>query len=401
VRAVDTLWFASGALRGYRVRTALMLLAMGIGVAAVVVLTSLGEGARRYVVGEFAALGTHLVIVLPGRNETTGGAPPIVGETPRDLTIDDALALYRSRAVRYVAPVSVGEAAVSYRGRERDAPVMGSTAEFFMVRHLDLAGGQFLPHADPRDASPLCIIGTTIRDELFGERQALGEWLRIGDRRFRVIGVVAQRGESLGVDMDEVVVVPVASAQMLFNAPSLFRIIVEASSREAIPIATEDIKRIIRERHEGEEDVTVITQDSLLSSFDRILTALTLTVAGIAGISLVVAGILVMNVMLVAVAQRTAEIGLLKALGAPARRILILILTEAGLLSLVGALLGLGVGALGSYIIGRVFPVLPVTPPAWAVISAVAVAIATGLVFAVLPARRAARLDPVQSLARR
>jgi putative ABC transport system permease protein len=400
MKTVDSLWFALGALRGYRVRTALMLLAMSIGVAAVVVLTALGEGARRYVVGEFAALGTHLVIVLPGRNETTGGAPPVVGETPRDLTIDDALALNRSRAVRLVAPVSVGEAAVSFGGRERDAVVMGSTAEFFQVRHLDLAGGQYLPPGDPRDATPLCVIGTTVRDELFGERQALGEWLRIGDRRFRVIGVVGQRGQSIGVDMDEVVVVPVASAQMLFNTPSLFRIIVEATTREDIPIATEDIKRIITERHEGEEDVTIITQDSMLTSFDRILTALTLTVAGIAAISLVVAGILVMNVMLVAVAQRTAEIGLLKALGAPARRILILILAEAGLLSLAGAILGLSVGALGSYVIGRVFPALPVTPPAWAVIAAVAVAIATGLLFAVLPARRAAQLDPVQSLAR-
>lgn len=401
MRTADTLDFAARALGGHRLRSGLMLLAMAIGVAAVVLLTALGEGARRYVTGEFASLGTNLLIVLPGRTETTGGAPPMTGETPRDLTIDDALALHRSPAVARVAPINVGEAPASFAGLSRDAVVLGATAEFLGIRRLELSRGRFLPPGDPHAARPLAVIGSKLRDELFGTREAIGEWLRIGGRRFRVIGVTEQRGQQLGVDLDEVVVVPVASAQQLFDTPSLFRILVEARGREAIPAAKRDVLSIITGRHEGEEDVTVITQDSVLAAFDRIFTALNLTVAGIAAISLLVAGILVMNVMLIAVAQRRAEIGLLKALGAPARRILVLILVEAGLLSLAGAAAGVTVGLGAGFAVRRLIPVLPVAPPAWAVAAAVGVALATGLAFALLPARRAARLDPVDALARR
>jgi putative ABC transport system permease protein len=197
------------------------------------------------------------------------------------------------------------------------------------------------------------------------------------------------------------VIIPVASAQALFDTPSLFRILVEAKSRDAVGRAKSDIRRIISARHEGEEDVTVITQDSVLSAFDRIFKALTLTVAGIAAISLLVAGILVMNVMLVSVSQRTAEIGLLKALGAPALRIQTLFLVEAAQLSLLGAIIGVAVGLGLSWAVGRMFPALPSTPPLWAIGAAVSVALVTGVAFAVLPARRAARVDPVQSLAGR
>lgn len=397
----DVLRFVLRALRGYPVRTALMLLAMAIGVAAVVILTSLGEGARRFVVGEFAALGTHLLIVLPGRSETTGGPPPLLGETPRDLTIDDALALERLRSVRRVAPISVGSAAVSWGRRDRESIVLGSTADFLDIRHLSMGQGRFLPPADPRQAVPICVLGAKIRQELFGPQNALGEWVRIGDRRFRVIGVLGSEGRSIGLDIEEVVVIPVASALTLFNTESLFRILVEARTREALANAETLIRETIRDRHEGEDDVTIVTQDAVLATFDRILRALTLTVAGIAAISLAVAGILIMNVMLVAVSQRTAEIGLLKALGASAATIQRLFVAESTVLSLLGALIGLLVGEAGSWVIGRMYPALPVGTPWWAVAAALAVALATGLAFSALPARRAARLDPVQALSRR
>lgn len=399
--AADILGFALKSLRGYSLRTGLMLLAMAIGVAAVVVLTSLGEGARRFVVAEFASLGTHLLIVLPGRSETSGGPPLLLGETPRDLTIDDAMALNRSRAVRRIAPIAVGSAAVSYRRRDRESIIIGSTREFLDVRHLTMGQGRFLPKADPRRASPVCVLGAKIRQELFGADKALGEWVRLGDRRFRVIGVLASEGRTIGIDVEEIVVVPVASALALFDTASLFRILVEARTREAIPLAQKDIIDIVRSRHDGEDDITVITQDALLSTFDNVLRALTLTVAGIAAISLAVAGILIMNVMLVAVSQRTEEIGLLKALGASGRCILILFVTEAGALSLIGAVLGLVIGKMGGWIIGRFYPALPVGTPWWAIVAALAVALGTGLLFSMLPARRAARLDPAQALSRR
>jgi len=401
MRSIDTLSYARTALRGHSARTLLMLVAMAIGVAAVVVLTGLGEGARRYVTGEFSALGTELLIVLPGRSETTGGAPPMLGQTPRDLTIDDAYTLTRSRAVKRIAPISVGQAPVSWGGREREVTLLGSTAELLEVRHLSMAKGRFLPEGDPRRAAPLCVLGPKVRDELFRSAPAVGEWMRMGDYRCRVIGVLASGGHSIGLDLAEVVIVPVATAQALFDNPSLFRILVEAAHRDVIERARKDVLRFIRERHDGEDDITVITQDSVLATFDRILTALTFTVGGIAAISLLVAGILIMNVMLVAVAQRAAEIGLLKALGATRRTVLALFMTEAGMLSLAGGLIGLGIGIATNLALGHLYPTLSFTAPQWAVLSALGVAMGSGLLFGILPARRAAGLDPIQALSRR
>ena len=397
----DLVVYATGSVLGYRSRTVLTLLAMGIGVASVVILTALGEGARRFVTGEFESLGTHLLIVLPGRSETTGGAPPLMGETPRDLTLDDALAIERSRAVRRIAPIAVGSAGVSYREREREVMVIGSTSSFLEVRHLAMGSGRFLPQGDPRRASPVCVLGAKLKRELFDAQPAVGRWVRIGDRRFRVLGTLASEGRSIGIDTEDLVIIPVASAQSLFDTYSLFRVLVEARSEEAIPRAKKDIRSIIRQRHEGEDDVTVITQDAVVATFDRIFTALTLTVAGIASISLAVAGILIMNVMLVAVSQRTSEVGLLKALGATSGAVMRVFLAEATILSLVGAAAGVAVGYTAIRFVDHAYPLLSLAAPAWAVASAVLVALTTGLVFGVLPARRAARLDPVAALAGR
>ncbi len=397
----DLARFCLRALSGYPLRTGLMLLAMAIGVSSVVVLTALGEGARRYVAGQFTSLGTHLLIVLPGRNETTGGPPPMLGQTPRDLTIADALALKRSSAVYKVAPIMVGSAPVSHKGLEREVTILGSTLEMYEIRDLSMAQGKFLPSGDVSRAEAICVIGYKIKSELFGSDSPLGRFVRIGQRRFRVIGVMAPKGQSLGLDMSDVVVVPVASAAALFDRSSLFRILVQARDRDAITRAKAAVVEIIRDRHDGEDDVTVITQDALLATFDRIFNVLTLAVGGIAAISLVVAGILIMNVMLIAVSQRTAEIGLLKALGAPGRQILRLFLTESALLSLVGAAGGLMLSVAGCLVIGRIFPDFPVTAPPWAPVAAVGVALASGLIFGVLPARKAARLDPVAALSRR
>jgi len=398
----DTIQFASGSLRGSPTRTLLMILAMSIGVAAVVVLTALGEGARHYVVNQFASLGTNLVIVLPGRSETAGLGPGmLIGQIPREITLDDAEALLRSPAIKRMAPLTVGTASLSHDALNRDVVVLGSTAELLTVRHMAIGLGQFLPAGDIHQSSSVCVLGKKLKQALFGNDNAVGAWVRLGDRRFRVIGVMATQGESMGFNTDEIVIVPVAAAHQLFNTSGLFRVLIEAKSRDVIEQAKRDAETILFQRHAGEKDVTVITQDAVLATFDRILTALTMAVGGIAAISLAVAGVLIMNVMLIAVAQRVKEIGLLKALGAPPKQIRALFFAEAALLSSIGSVAGLALGFAGSLVIGQIYPTLPVSPPWWAVIAACGTAFSTGILFSVWPARRAAKLDPVAALAGR
>jgi putative ABC transport system permease protein len=279
--------------------------------------------------------------------------------------------------------------------------VAGTTSQFLALRGLALAQGRFLPDGDWRRGAAEAVIGAKVRSEMFGNGPALGQLVRIGDRRFRIIGVLAASGQGLGMNSDELVIVPVALAQAMFNSNTLFRIMVEASSRDAIELAKNQVADIVKLRHDGEQDVTVITQDAVLATFDRLLGALTLAVAGIAAISLAVAGILVMNVMLVSVTQRTAEIGLLKALGATGSTVRLIFLTEATMLSLAGAIAGYGLGHAGATLIRHLYPAFPAYPPTWAVVAALITALVTGMLFGVLPARRAARLDPVLALARR
>jgi putative ABC transport system permease protein len=374
---------------------------MAIGVSSVILLISLGDSGRRYVIDQFASLGTNLLIVIPGRSETTGGPPPLLGETPRDLTLDDAIALKNSTAIRLVAPIIAGSAPVSVQQLEREMIILGSSADLLGVRRLTMGQGTFLPHGDLDRGGNVCVIGSKGKTELFGNQQALGKWLRIGDRRFRVIGVLADTGVSLGEDMGEVVIIPVATAQSLFNRVSLFRIVVEAISEDAVGRAKEAILTIIRARHEGEDDITVITQDAILATFDRIFRALTMTVGGIAAISLVVAGIMIMNIMLVAVSNRRSEIGLLKALGAPPRQIMGVFLAESALLSIAGAAIGFLLAYGSMELLAGFFPEYSLALAPWSPFIASTLAIGTGIVFGVMPARRAALLEPAAALSRR
>jgi len=401
MKLIDVVSFAWGSLRGSVTRTLLMMLAMSIGVASVVVLTGLGDGARNYVINQFSSLGTNLLIVFPGRTETAGIGPGmLLGQIPREISLDDAQALLRSRAIGRIVPMTVGSSQISHDALNREVVVLGSSSEMLEVRHMSLAQGQFLPAGDIHSSESVCVLGSKIRSELFGQGPAIGAWVRLGDRRFRVIGTMASQGESMGFNTDEIVIIPVASAHMLFNTSGLFRILVEAKNRDAIEQAKHDAEDILLRRHSGERDVTVITQDAVLATFDRILRALTLAVGGIAAISLSVAGILIMNVMLIAVSQRIKEIGLLKALGAPAAQIRNLFFVEAILLSSIGSVMGLILGEIGVLVIAQIYPSLPVAAPWWAVLAALGTSLGTGILFSVWPARRAARLDPVMALAR-
>lgn len=399
MKTADLLVFAAGGLRGHPLRTGLSVLGVGIGVASVILLTSLGEGARGYVTREFATLGSNLLIVIPGKTETKGLAP-LVSTAPHDLTCADAEALLaRIPALRRVVPLAVGTATVAARDRRRQATIVGATHDLLEVRHLKMASGRFLP-PDTTDAA-VCVLGARMQRELFPDRSPLGELVRIGEWRFRVIGVMAPRGTSLGMDLDEVVEIPVETSLRVFNRTSLFRILAEVHSHEALSRVEKAATTVLQERHDGVEDVTLLTQDSVLATFSRILAVLTAALAGIAAISLGVAGLGIMNVLWVSVSERTREIGLLKALGVTHRQVIAVFLLEAALISTTGGVLGSLAGLGAGELLGRLYPDFPIQPPAGAIPAALLVSGTVGLMFGMLPARGASRLDPVTALMRR
>jgi len=400
VSVTDLLAFATTAIRGHRVRTGLTLTGVAIGVAAVIVLTALGEGARRYVMGQFESLGSTMLAVIPGRTETTGGAA-FISVTTRDLTLADAQALARRvPGVEKMAPMAMGSETVAHGDRSRQVAVVGSTSDFLTVRRLTLARGRFLPEEDIRRGTPVTVLGNVTARELFPNDDPLGKVVRVGAVRARVIGILAPHGTQLGMNLDEVAIVPVARAMRMFNRRSLFRILLDVRAHADLETAKEHVVAVMKERH-GEEDVTVVTQDAVMSSFGKILRALTLAVAAIAAISLGVAGIGIMNVMLVSVAERTFEVELLRSFGAGRTQIAGVFLAEAALLSLAGGLIGLVVGLAGVWALVIMYPALPASAPLWAVASSLALALAMGIGFGIAPARRAARLDPVSALGRK
>jgi putative ABC transport system permease protein len=246
----------------------------------------------------------------------------------------------------------------------------------------------------------VAVVGTKVVEELFAGESPLGRVMRIGDWRMRVIGVLEGKGHQIGVDINDVVIVPVASAMRIFDQSSLFRILVKVGAHSDLERAKQRVLAVIAERHD-EEDVTCLTQESVVASLSKILTALTLAVAGIGVISLSVAGLGVMNLMLVSVSERTEEVGLLKAVGATGPQVLVLFLAEAILISAVGALAGIALGWVVVQVFVAVYPSYPASPPTWAVASVFVVAVVVGALFGVLPARRATRLDPVAALAGR
>jgi putative ABC transport system permease protein len=398
MRSIDVLHFNLLVFTRHRWRTAMLAFCVVLGVASVVLLTSLGESARRYVHKEFAMLGNDLLIVLPGKKQTSGGGVPMYGTSPRDLTLADAQQISRLAGVKSVAPIIAGNGAASYKSRNRDVIVVGSTDGFLQARKLTLAMGRGLPQDADSIARPVVIIGSKIKDELFVGQNPLGKMLTVDDYRYQVIGVLAERGESLGMDMRDMIILPVLSAEALFNSPALFRILVELHAVSDKQSVIRQIYHLVKQRHQDEEDITIISQQSIMQAFDNILLTLTAIIGLLAAISLVVAGILIMNLSLISVQQRRSEIGLLKALGASSRLIQQVFVWESLMLVAVSAVLGL-VSAQGIiFLANQWLPILEFVAPLWSHAVALGVALMTGLVFSWLPARQASRVSPVEVL---
>ncbi len=398
MRWLDFIGFIGQVLSRHRFRTLMLSLAIAIGVVAVNLLTALGEGAKAFVLNEVNLLGRKTLIVLPGKKETSGGMPPLSGQSPRALTLKDAQAISRLSAVKVVAPLVLGNIEVSYAGKLREVILLGTTPSFFLMRNLEVSQGKVWANLEMQKAEAVCLIGHQLRNELFKSSPALGEWVRAGDRRFRVVGVLKEIETSFGFDMADVMIVPVASAQSIFNVDGLFRMFIEVKYFNQLFMAKQKITALLKKRHEGEEDVTVISQDAMLSSVQGLLDILTIAVGGIASISMLVAGVLIMNMMIITVSQRTKEIGLLKALGATAGTVRLLFLCEAGLISLLASLSGLVISYAVLLVANIYVDSIQFYSPWWAQLSSLLLAVSFSLLFAWLPAQRAASMAPVDAL---
>lgn len=395
MRLGDGLRLTSGALLGRPLRTLLTLLGVAIGIAAVTLLTAIGEGLRFYVLDTFSQFGTRIVAIHPGRTQT-GGIGGLLASV-RPLTLADADALRRLAHVEAVVPIIQGSGAIRFGQRSRSSDILGAGHQLAEAWRFRLALGHFLP--EPRDgrSPPQAVLGHKVRQELFGNANPLGELVRIGGTRFRVVGVMAEKGQMLGFDLDDVAYIPVDWAENLFNREGLMEINVMYRASIGSTAVAERIRAVLVERH-GAEDFSLTTQDDMLASLDRILAILSAAVAALGGISLLVGAVGILTIMTTTVGERSAEIGLLRALGARPRQVLGLFLAEAVLLSLAGGLLGLLLlgGLLGA--LHLAMPGLPLRPQPAFLLLAMLLAALVGLFAGVAPALRAARLHPVDAL---
>ena len=361
-----------------------------------VLLTAIGEGVHRFVLAEFTQFGTNLIAVTPGKTNTMGMSGAIISNV-RPLSLDDARAVESIPGVQTVVPMVQGNAAVEGGGRSRRTMVLGVGSQVPRVWQMRPAIGRFLPQDESAGGRAFAVLGAKLQKELFGGASPLGERVRIGGEPYRVIGVMESKGQMLGFDLDDTVFIPVSRALSMFDRESLMEIdLLYAPDADGDAVA-DRVRELLARRH-GREDFTITTQDQMMEVLGSVLDVVTMAVGALGGISLAVGGIGILTIMTIAVRERRREIGLLRALGAARRQILVLFLSEAVALASIGGLIGFVVGAGGAWLIGQAVPALP-THTAWDfVIMAEVSAALIGLAAGVLPALNAARLDPVNAL---
>jgi len=394
--AKDFVALSFGSLRAHKLRSFLTALGIAVGIAAVILLTSIGEGVHQFVITEFTQFGTNLIDVNPGKAKTHGAAVGMFGIV-RPLTVEDARALRHAPHVEAVDSIVQGNAEIEAAGRTRRTTVLGVSGAFPHVFRSRVASGIFLPIDDEAAARSFAVLGSKVRQELYRADNPLGTRIRIGQSRFRVIGVMESKGQMLGFDLDDVVFIPAQRALELFNRESLMGIHVSYAPQAPLDQVVDSIRKTLTARH-GREDFTITPQKQMLDTLNSVLDVLTFAVGALGGISLVVGGVGILTIMTIAVAERTAEIGLLRAIGARRGQVLLLFLGEAILLAAVGGATGLALGAGLGQALRLALPDLPVHTPWHYVLLAESIAIAIGLLAGLAPARRAAMLDPVDAL---
>ncbi|MBI3222533.1 MAG: ABC transporter permease [Nitrosomonadales bacterium] len=392
----DLVKLTSSSFLSYRMRSFLTGLGIAIGITAVILLTSIGEGLHQFMLAEFSQFGTNIIGIQPGKTQTQGGNVGIFGSV-RPLTLEDADILRRLPYVEHVIPSLMGNAEVKANGRTRRTMVLGEGRDFGNAFTMKARSGGFWTDEDNEQARAQAVIGAKIQQELFAGMNPLGQYLRVGGQRYRVVGVMESKGQILGMDMDDAVFIPAARAMELFNRPGLMEIHVsyraDVDANTVIRILTERLKA-----QHGREDFTIISQEKALEVLSSVLNILTFAVGALGGISLLVGAVGILTIMTMAVTERTAEIGLLRALGAQQRQVLVLFLGEAMLLSALGGLAGLALGVGIAQGLHLLFPALPVHTPWLFAVAAELTAVSIGLAAGVTPALRAARLDPVEAL---
>lgn len=395
---IETILLARDSLVMNKLRSFLTMLGVIIGVAAVILLVSIGEGARKYIQKELGELGTNILVVVPGKTSKEGGMHMGTSAVRKLLFSDAVLIEKRSRNILNAVPVIVGTSWIKHAGKSRDTYVVGVDESYFDIRNLKIALGRGLSEADVGANRRVCVLGQTVKKEILGDASPIGAFVTIGDAKYRVIGVMLRKGVALGFDIDDVVFIPSTAARELFDTDSLFNITIKIKNENVMADAKKEIREILIKRHANREDFTILSQDEMIAVMGKILNIMTAVLAGIAAISLVVGGIGIMNIMFVSVKERTREIGLRKAIGAKNRDILLQFLAESVALSLIGGMGGALLGGAISVTIPYFIEFLPTQLVWWAIIVAFSFSVAVGVFFGVYPARKASLYDPIVAL---
>jgi putative ABC transport system permease protein len=380
-------------------RAALTMLGLLVGVLAVVLLVSIGDGTKKFISAELEGLGINFIIVQPGKTDRKGGFGPPPGVSQREMTTADVKALERrSFNLAAVTGLVLGSTSLRYNDNIVNVSVFGTNERFIDIFNLKVGLGNFLSKEDQENSRRVVVIGSKIAKSLFDLQNPLGKQIKVNFREFRVIGVLASSGSKLGLNLDEVAFIPTNSALKAFNETKLFGIRAKAKSRNNLPEAVEEIRNILKERRNGEEDFTIATQKEMMETLTSILDMLTYVLAGIAAISMIVGGVGIMNIMLVSVSERTSEIGIRRAVGARQIDIIKQFMAEAMLLSIIGGTLGLALSFVFTNIFTLFYPDFNPTPPNWILGPAFIFSVAVGVIFGVYPAVKAAKIEPLDAL---